>query len=103
MTKRVSYDKDGILKDSRTYKYDKNGKEFESDLLRANGDYTLFKSKYNANGDLTYNFWYDKDGTETNLTTFDYEYDQFGSWITKKRYNDGELNYIWERVIKYYE
>lgn len=104
MTKEISYDKDGMIRDTRTYKYDEKGQEFESDLTRANGDFTLFKSMYNENGDLTDNIWYDKEGSIKNHTKLVYEYDEFNNWITKKRSRDDEdFNYIWERKIEYFE
>lgn len=103
MTKRIAYDKDGKLRDTRTYKYNPKGEEYESDLTRANGDFTLFKSEYNEFGDLTDNIWYDKEGVKKNHTEFEYEYDNFGNWIIKKRFRDGEVNYIWVREIEYHK
>lgn len=98
---RRAYDKDGKLRDTRTYKYDSEGNEIESDLTRANGDFTLFKSTYNEFGDIMENGWYDKEGVQTNLTKFEYVYDDYGKWVTKRRISNDELNYVWERTIKY--
>lgn len=104
MTKEISFDKDGIIRGTRTYKYDEKGQEYESDLTRANGDFKLFKSFYNEYGDLTDNIWCDKEGSIQNHTEFVYEYDEFNNWITKKRSRDDEdFNYIWERKIEYFE
>ncbi len=103
MMKRIAYDRDGKLRDTRTYKYDENGKEYESDLTRANGDFTLFKSIYNEEGDLTDNIWYDKEGSIKNHTKFKYAYDEFDNWVTKQRStNEEDVSYIWERKIEYY-
>lgn len=104
MITRVAFDKEGEIRDTRSYKYDEKGQEYESDLTRANGDYTLFKSMYNSNGDMTDNIWYDKEGLINNHTKFKYVYDKYGNWITKKRSSGKEeANYIWERKIEYYD
>jgi hypothetical protein len=103
MTKEIAYDKNGLLRDTRTYKYDEKGQVYESDLTRANGDFILFKSIYNENGDLTDNIWYSKEGSIINHTKIKYVYDEYGTWITKERSSDDEeADYIWERKIKYY-
>ncbi|MDA8692772.1 hypothetical protein N9L92_01830 [Saprospiraceae bacterium] len=103
MTKLMAYDKYGLLRDTRNYKYNESGQEYESNLIKANGEFTFFKSKYNENGDLTDNIWYNKEGVIKSHTKFKYLYDEYGNWLTKVRSRDEEEpNYIWERKIEYY-
>lgn len=102
MSVRRAYDKTGALRDTRTYKYNSDGKESECELTRANGDFSSYKSTYNKNGDYTDSHSYDEKGLLTNHTKFDYIYDEHGNWTTKHRLSDGVKNYTWERQIEYY-
>ncbi|MBW1297927.1 hypothetical protein [Aquimarina litoralis] len=92
---------DGSIKDVRTFKYDDKGNEITSELTKANGDYTKFISEYDKNNNITSQYWYDKDGNQKHWTSFSYEYDENNNWITKKRYSNGELGFVWERKIEY--
>ena len=98
----ISYNKEGEIRDTRTYIYDSIGNEIESTLVRANGEFTLFKSRYNDRQDMIENIWYDEEGQLKHETKFEYVYDDYGNWITKKRSSDGVINYVWEREIVYY-
>ncbi|PQJ17063.1 hypothetical protein [Nonlabens tegetincola] len=99
--KQINYNSDGTVKDTRTYKYDHNGNEIESELERANGDYTKFVSEYDNMNNLLVQNWYDREGIKKHQTSFIYVYDNQGNWITKKRFSNGELSYVWERKIEY--
>ncbi len=101
--KKIKYNPDGTIKDTRTYKYDNNGNEIESELLRSNGNYTKFISEYDKQNNLTVQNWYDKKGKQKHQTSFKYTYDKQGNWITKKRFSNGELGFVWERKIEYNE
>lgn len=92
---------DGSIKDVRTFKYDENNNEVESDLTKSDGDYTKFVSEYDVNKNMTVQKWYDKEGNQKHQTSFTYEYDNHNNWITKKRYSNGELGIVWERTIEY--
>ena len=59
-------------------------------------------SEYDENNNMTVQNWYDKDGKHKHQTSFTYVYDENNNWITKKRYSNGELGFIWERKIEYY-
>ena len=99
--KKIKYNSDGTVKDTRTYKYDVNGNEIESELFKSNGDYTKFISEYDNLNNLTIQNWYDKEGKQKHQTSFEYTYDIQGNWITKKRFSNGELGFVWERKIEY--
>jgi hypothetical protein len=103
IVKKIKYNSDGTIKDTRTYKYDINGNEIESELFRSNGDYTKFISKYDDFNNLTVQNWYDKEGNQNHQTSFKYTYDNHENWITKKRFSNSELGFIWERKIEYYK
>jgi hypothetical protein len=101
LTEMIAYNPDGTIRETRTFKYDGNGNEIESELTRPNGDYTKFVSTYDDQNNILTNFWYDKDGNEKYRNSWNYIYDKNNNWITKKRYNNGELDYVWERKIEY--
>ena len=46
MVKKIKYNSDGEIQDTRTYKYDNDGNEIEAELFKSNGNYTKFISKY---------------------------------------------------------
>lgn len=102
LIEETDFKPDGSVKDIRTYKYDEKGNETESDLTRPDGDYTKFISEYDGNKNMKIQNWYDVNGNQKHQTSFTYEYDNNGNWITKKRYSNGELGYVWERKIEYY-
>ncbi|WP_055437542.1 hypothetical protein [Lacinutrix algicola] len=101
MIKKIKYNSDGTVKDTRNYKYDANGNEVESELFKSNGDYTKFISTYDERNNILTQYWYDKDGTQKHWNNWEYNYDKQGNWITKKRYSKGELGFVWERKIEY--
>lgn len=101
LIEETDFQPDGAIKDVRTFKYDEKDNEVESDLTRPNGDYTKFISEYDRNKNMKIQIWYDTDGNQTHQTSFTYEYDNNDNWITKKRYSNGELGYVWERKIDY--
>ncbi len=93
---------DGSIKDVRTYKYDSLGNEYFQDYLREDGNYTRFMSYYDSQNRLVDQPWYDRDSVEIHRTSFEYIDDEYGNWISRKRYSNGELNFVWERKITYY-
>ncbi|WP_299316035.1 hypothetical protein [uncultured Aquimarina sp.] len=101
LIEETDFKPDGSIKDVRTFKYDDNGNEIESDLTKANGNYTKFISEYDKNNNIISQYWYNKDGSQKHWTSFSYEYDENNNWITKKRYSNGELGFVWERKIEY--
>ena len=101
--KKIKYNSDKTVKDTRTYAYDVNGNEIESELFKSNGDYTKFISEYDKLNNLTIQNWYDKEGKQKHQTSFEYTYDNQENWITKKRFSNGELGFVWERKIEYYK
>jgi hypothetical protein len=101
MIKKIKYNSDGTVKDTRIYKYDLNGNEIESELFKSNGDYTKFISEYDNLNNLTVQNWFDKEGIQKHQTSFEYTYDFQENWITKKRFSNGELGFVWERKIEY--
>ena len=102
LIKETDFRHDGTIKDVRTFVYDEKGNEIESELRRSNGDYTKFISEYDELGNLTVLNWYDEDGKQKYQNSFTYVYDKNNNWITKKRFSNGELGYVWEREIEYY-
>ena len=102
LIKEIDFKPDGTIKDTRVFKYDENGNEIESELTRPNGDYTKFISEYDDLNNMTVQNWYDNKGKQKHQTSFTYVYDEKNNWITKKRYSNDELGYVWERQIEYY-
>lgn len=85
----------------RRYKYDTKGNSIEELYIKPDKSETLFKNNYDDKNNLIKNIWFN-DGEQTHETSFEYVYDKYENWITKKRSSNGELNYIWEREIEYY-
>lgn len=101
LIEEIDYNSDGMIRDTRTFKYDDKGNEIESDLTRPNGDYTKFISTYDKRNNISTQHWYDKEGNQKHWNNWEYNYDEKGNWITKKRFSNGELGYVWERKIEY--
>ncbi|MGW9685087.1 hypothetical protein [Flagellimonas sp. 2504JD1-5] len=101
LIEETDFKPDNSIKDIRTFKYNDKGNEIESDLTRPNGDYTKFISEYDDQNNVISQYWYDKSGNQKHWNTFSYVYDKNNKWITKKRYSNGELGYVWERQIEY--
>ncbi|BAX79064.1 hypothetical protein ALGA_0675 [Labilibaculum antarcticum] len=100
-SKEIEFEPDGRIKNTRTFTYDRKGNEIESELIRPNGEYTKFISEYDRANNITIQKWYDKEGKQIHQTSFEYVYDENNNWITKKRYSDGKLGFVWERQIEY--
>ncbi|NQX78086.1 hypothetical protein [Gilvibacter sp.] len=101
---QLRYLRDGSLKDRRTYEYNKDGQEVAQYKFNSKDDgYTKFVSTYDEMGNLIIQNWFDETGKQTHQTTFEYVYDPYGNWISKRRGSDGKLNMVWEREIEYYD
>lgn len=85
----------------RSYKYDEKGNRIEEILENKDGKITKFICEFDKLNKLIYQKWFDKDGKQIHQTSFKYEYDNFGNWITKIRNLNGELDFVWERKIEY--
>jgi len=99
--KQIRFKADGSQESVRTYKYDSLGQEYFQDYLREKGDYTRFMSFYDEQGRLVDQKWYNGDSTQTHRTSFEYIDDEYGNWITKRRFSDDTLNFVWERELSY--
>lgn len=100
---QLKYKPDGSLKDKRVYSYDKNGNEDVQIKFSTGGSFTKFISTYDENNNLLVQDWFNEKGEKIHQTSFEYVYDKFGNWITKKRSSKGVLSMIWERQIEYYK
>jgi len=98
----IKYESNGSLRYRRTYKYDANRNETEQILYKHDGTVTKFVSEYDEKNNITENYWFNEKGEQTHLTSFEYVYDKYGYWTTKKRSSNGVLGMVWERKIEYY-
>lgn len=101
LIEEIDYKPNGKIRDTRTFKYDNSGNQIESELTRPNGDYTKFVSTYDKQNNILTQYWYDKKGKQKHWNNWEYNYDKNGNWITKKRFSNGKLGYVWERKIEY--
>lgn len=99
----LRYKPDGNLKDRRMYWYDYNGNESVQIRSNPKGNYVKLVSEYDKMNNLTVQNSFDKQDKHRRQTSFEYVYDGYGNWITKKRSSNGELNMVCERQITYYE
>ena len=97
------YKPDGSLKDRRTYSYDKDGNENLQFKFNPDGSFMKFVSEYDEMDNLTVQNWFNEQDEQTHQTSFEYVYDEYGNWISKRRSSNGELGMVWERQIEYYE
>lgn len=97
------YQSNGDLKDRRTYVYDYRGNEVEQFKYNPDGRVFQFLSTYDLHDNLLVQNWFNEAGQQIHQTSFEYIYDDFGNWISKRRSSNGELNMVWERKIEYYE
>ena len=88
----------------RQYEYDKEGNK----ITEIYHGYESGKSKYkyDERGNIVEHEWISGDATLNNqgeVTTYKYEFDSKGNWISKIEYNGkNELQIITERTIEYY-
>ena len=95
-----------------TMRYDEKGR-----LIEAIAEEGLFKQplkdwmkkvvrqrvEYDDYGNLLLFEWYEKDKSEpSNQRRYEYEYDAYGNWVSRKCYLDGELKSDEKRMIKYW-
>jgi len=96
------YNPDSSIREIRTYEYDDDGNEIESDLTRPGGEFTRFVSTYDDLDNLLNQKWYDVDGNLINEDSYEYIYDNNDNWTTTKRYTEGEMRQVDERLIGYH-
>jgi len=87
-----------------THKYDGNDNLIEVQWLDSLGQFgnkTIFE--YNEKNDLLKECTLDKDDNLMIIKTFDYTFDQYGSWIEKRHYLNDSLIVVTRREITYYE
>ena len=99
LIEKIRHNADGTINSVRTYKYDKKGNEVLQEMKKPNGDYTKFVSTYDNQGNILTQHWFDKEDTQKHWNNWEYIYDEHKNWITKRRYSNGELGYVWERKI----
>jgi hypothetical protein len=90
-------------KTTRTFTYDKKGNQIEEYMNCTDGRFTKFISEYDSLNNLISQKWFDKNGKQNHETSFEYVYDNYDNWITKKRSLNGEIDFVWERKIEYYQ
>ena len=88
--------------ETRTFQYNNQKQLVEEILTRETGEVVIFKSRYDEQNNLILHEWYDLNGIKIHENSFVFVYDNHKNWITKKRYQNGKIDYIWERDIIYY-
>ena len=81
-----------------SFEYDSQGNE----ILQMENGQRKFISEYDSNNNLELKSVFEK-GSEQSQTKYDYIYDEYNNWITKLRYSNLDLDYVWERKIEYYQ
>lgn len=102
LTKEKYFDLDRNTTETRIFSYDKMGNKTEELLVHNDGNKVKFINEYDGLNNLIVQKWINEEGEEYNKTEFNYTYDAFSNWLTKKRIFNGELGMVWERQIEYY-
>jgi len=102
LTREIVYDRNGDMKQIRNFVYDDEGREIDSDLQLANGEFTRFITTYDDNDNMLVQQWYDIDANLLQEDTYEYVYDINNNWTTSKRYTAGEMREVDERQIAYH-
>jgi len=102
LTREIVYDRNGVIKQIRNFIYDDEGREIDSDLQLANGEFTRFITTYDDNDNMLVQQWYDIDANLIQEDTYEYIYDMNNNWTTTKRYTEGEMREVDERQISYH-
>jgi hypothetical protein len=85
------------------YRYDKKGNRTEWKILDANNNPTrIYKYVFNTNNLITEETISKPDGTVEAKYTYTYTLDKQGNWITKFKYEKGQLLEVYERELVYY-
>ena len=90
------------IRDRQVFIYDDNKNRVKSIVKKVDLDKPVYMSTFDDYGNMIIQKWYDEDGEFYKTTRFDFVYDAYGNWITKKRYSNNKLMLIWEREIEYY-
>lgn len=98
-----TFNADNILTEATKWKYDNFHNELESDFFNAGRNtHIVFKVRYDESGNPIEQHNYFKNRL-SNAYSLKYETrDNFGNWLIQKEYSSGKLEYISERVIKYW-
>ncbi|WP_340201989.1 hypothetical protein [Ascidiimonas sp. W6] len=87
--------KDGFLRESKVYEYEKNGLLTKETQI-ADGKTESYTIEYDDFGNTT------KVIERDDIDSFTYEYDDQNNWVKRKKYNNTELGNITTRIIEYY-
>lgn len=106
-TERYDYYADGGLEGIQIFKYDGNGNRIERqqyDYYReTNGSLRFIETyKYDDNGNLTEEKTDYSKGSIAKINFKYEEFDKYGNWLLRVKYDDGKPKLITERKIEYY-
>lgn len=112
---RMKYDTDGNMTEMAQYDIDGNLQQKQIMTFNTHGN-ALSSRTYDADEKLLREFVYEYDernqpvnftqifGERASMETItEYVYDSVGNWVSKQDYADGDLTYVAERMISYYE
>jgi PBP1b-binding outer membrane lipoprotein LpoB len=100
---RIAYRGNGTFLFKYIFKYDDNGNKTE--WIQQGSDSSVVGKviyKYNQKNDLAEETQYNKEGNVNAIYTYTYEFDKKNNWIRRKKMQNGKVEEIKERDIKYY-
>lgn len=113
-SKKMTYDDDGNMlskisydsyEDSETiekFVYDDKGNKITWDVQKNGEPFLKINYSYNEKGDLNGLSTYNNSGKIIEERKYKYDYDKEGNWIKKNIYINGELKFVEQREITYY-
>lgn len=97
------YSASGEYTELRIASYDEKGNVIEHKRIRADGRDSSSKSEFDEKNNITRVRVFDKDGNQTQESSYDIKYDEYGNWITVQSIHHNQIFRIYERDIVYYD
>ncbi|GGB79842.1 hypothetical protein GCM10007424_19970 [Flavobacterium suaedae] len=102
MLSKISYDSYDDSETIEKFVYDGKGNKVTWDVQKNGEPFLKINYTYNENGDVTGVRTYNNIGKAIEERKYTYNYDKEGNWIKKSIYIDGELKFVEQRDITYY-
>lgn len=101
VVKETELRQDGSVKVEMDFKYDDSGRLIESKSISEDWGNIPYTIEYTQYGDVASRSWVDGDAG-TQRVVYEYDYDEFGNWTNREKYDNGALIYVQKRVMEYY-
>lgn len=101
VVKETELREDRSVKVVMDLEYDESGRLIESTSTSEDWGNIPYTLEYTQYGDVASRSWTDKNAG-TQRAVYEYDYDEFGHWTKREKYDNGVLIYVQKRVMEYY-